>query len=240
VDESRSSKKRGWGGRGRGAKREAEEVPPLPAGPVPITGLAADPRRVGAVRVSAGGRVRWTVPIEVAQAERLVVGGVVDEAVRARLDRASELEGAYRTVLRALESRAYARADLGRRLVRKGLDAAAVEAALERAEGHGLIDDAAFARHWVETRGARGRGPSRLVRDLLARGVDRRHVDAAIAEVWPDGPEIGDQVQALAERRARQLGALPTPVKRRRVLAFLARRGYMGREVSDLVARVVG
>ncbi len=45
---------------------------------------------------------------------------------------------------------------------------------------------------------------------------------------------------ALATKRAAQLGELPRPVKRRRVLAYLARRGFAGREITDLVARVVG
>ena len=53
----------------------------------------------------------------------------------------------------------------------------AVEAALERATGLGLLDDAAYARNYVQTRAARGRGPSRLIRDLLAMGVQRSLID---------------------------------------------------------------
>jgi SOS response regulatory protein OraA/RecX len=45
---------------------------------------------------------------------------------------------------------------------------------------------------------------------------------------------------ALAAKRAAQLGELPRQVKRRRVLAYLARRGFAGRDISELVARVVG
>jgi regulatory protein len=204
-----------------------------------VTALEPDPRRAGAVRVYLGGRLYCTVGEEAVAAEGLRVGLVPDEARRERLDRAADVEAAYRTVLRAVGARAYARADLGRRLVRKGVPREAVEAALDRAEGLGLLDDAAFAEYFVQTRAARGRGPSRLRRDLMGRGVDRALVDQAIARQWPEGPDA-DAVRALAARRAKQLGDLPRPVKRRRLLAFLARRGFGGHEAVDVVARVLG
>jgi SOS response regulatory protein OraA/RecX len=43
----------------------------------------------------------------------------------------------------------------------------------------------------------------------------------------------------LASKRAAQLGALPRQSKRRRVLAYLARRGFSGREVTEIVERVL-
>jgi regulatory protein len=114
-----------------------------------------------------------------------------------------------------------------------------VEAAIERAVGLGLLDDAAFALTYVQTRAARGRGPSRLTRDLMAMGVERSVIDRALAAEWPEGSDRSRVPLALAAKRAAQLGDLPRPVKRRRVLAYLARRGFSGRDITDLVARVV-
>ncbi|HEU4698127.1 MAG TPA: regulatory protein RecX [Gemmatimonadales bacterium] len=208
-----------------------------PAGPV--TALEPDPRRPGSVRVYLGGRLYCTVAQEAVAEEGLRIGLALDDAQRERLDRAADAEAAFRTVLRAIAARAYARVDLGRRLVRKGHPREAVEAALARAERLGLLDDAAYAVNFVQTRAPLGRGPARLRRDLLARGVERALVDRAIAEQWPEGPDA-DAVLALAERRARQLGDLPRPVKRRRLLAYLTRRGFGGHEVVAIVARVVG
>ena len=205
-----------------------------------LTALEPDPRRPGTLRVEVDGVRFGAVPEELARAAGLAVGRALDGALHARLTEAADAEGAFRTVLRALERRSFARADLGRRLVRKGHPRAAVEAALVRAHELGLLDDAAFARDYVQTRAARGRGPSRLVRDLLAMGVERAHIDRAVAAQWPDGGDRTDVPQALAAKRAAQLGSLPRPVKRRRVLAYLARRGFAGRDISELVARVVG
>jgi regulatory protein len=205
-----------------------------------LTALEPDPRRPGTLRVEVDGARFGAVPAEMARAAGLAVGRAVDGDLQERLTAAADAEGAFRTLLRALERRSFARADLGRRLVRKGHPRQAVEAALDRAQALGLLDDAAFAAGYVQTRAARGRGPSRLARDLMAMGVERSHIDRALAAEWPEGADRTEVPQALASKRAAQLGDLPRSVKRRRVLAYLARRGFAGRDISDMVARVVG
>jgi regulatory protein len=205
-----------------------------------ITALAPDPRRPGTLRVEVDGIRFGAVPQELARAAGLEVGRALDPELQEQLTSAADAEAAFRTLLRALERRSFARADLGRRLIRKGHPRPAVESALERALALGLLDDAAFARNYVETRAARGRGPARLTRDLLAMGVERGHIDGALAATWPEGSDRTGMPLALAAKRAAQLGQLPRQVKRRRVLAYLARRGFAGRDITDLVARVVG
>jgi regulatory protein len=205
-----------------------------------ITALAPDPRRPGTLRVEVDGIRFGAVPQELARAAGLEVGRALDPELQEQLTSAADAEAAFRTLLRALERRSFARADLGRRLIRKGHPRPAVESALERALALGLLDDAAFARNYVETRAARGRGPARLTRELLAMGVERGHIDGALAATWPEGSDRTGMPLALAAKRAAQLGQLPRQVKRRRVLAYLARRGFAGRDITDLVARVVG
>jgi len=46
--------------------------------------------------------------------------------------------------------------------------------------------------------------------------------------------------RAVAERRAAQLAGTPPPIKKRRLLAFLKRRGFEGAEIRALVDRVCG
>ncbi len=204
-----------------------------------ITAVDPDPRRPGAVRLEIDGARFGAVPRELVGAEGLTVGRVVDAELQQRLGAAADIEAAYRTVLRCLELRSYARSDLGRRLLRKGHPRQAVEAALERVTGLGLLDDAAYARGYVQTRAARGRGPSRLIRDLLAMGVQRSLIDRALAAEWPEGCDRSSVPLVLATKRAAQLGPLPRQTKRRRVLAYLARRGFSGGEVTEMVERVL-
>ena len=204
-----------------------------------ITAVDPDPRRPDSVRVEIDGARFGAVARELISAEGLVVGRVVDPDLQERLAGAADAEAAYRTVLRALEIRSYARGDLSRRMLRKGHPRQAVETALERAAGFGLLDDAAFARSYVQTRSARGRGPSRLIRDLLSMGVERGLIDRAIAAEWSEDSDKAAMPLMLAKKRAAQLGGLPRQTKRRRVVAYLARRGFSGREITEIVDTVV-
>ena len=204
-----------------------------------ITALVPEPRGPGSVRIEVDGERFASVSPEVVRAHGLQVGRELDEALRLRLEAEGDVEAAYRTALRAIERRSFARADLARRLLRKGHAPAAVEAALARVQEQGLLDDAAFAANYVETRAARGRGPLRLRRDLMAMGVERAIVDRAVAAHARESGGNGEVPLALASKRAAQLRDLPRHVRRRRVLAYLARRGFSGREVSDMVGQLL-
>jgi len=203
-----------------------------------ITALEPDPRRPGAVRLLVDGRLFCTVH-EGAGAAGLAPGVAWDAASTAAATRLADEEGAWRALLAALERRGFSIAEIRRRLLQKGHAPDAVGFAIERGRETGLLDDAAFARRYVASRAGRGRGPGRLRLDLAALGVERSLVDAAIAEQWPAPEEALTLAAQLAERRARQLAGLPREVRRRRLLAFLARRGFTGSSVTALVARVL-
>jgi regulatory protein len=209
-------------------------------GPGLVTAVEPDPRRPGTVRIDLDEERFASVPAELALAEGIALGRVIEPALRARLGVAAEQESAYRTAFRALERRGYARADLGRRLLRKGHARSAVEAALDQLGAIGMLDDAAFAEHYVATRSARGRGPVRLTRDLLSMGVERRVIDRALAAHQAEAGESPEVPLALASKRATQLGNIPRAAKRRRLLAYLARRGFTGSEIGAIVRQVVG
>jgi regulatory protein len=204
-----------------------------------ITAVEPDPRRADSVRVEIDGTRFGAVSRDLVEIEQLRPGRVVDAALQEALTAAADAEAAYRTVLRALEIRSYAQSDLTRRLLRKGHPRGAVALAIDRATHLGLLDDAAFARNYVQTRAARGRGPSRLTRDLLSMGVGRTIIDQVLAAEWPEGADRTSVPLALARKRAAQLGSLPRQTRRRRVVAYLARRGFTGRDINEIVDRVI-
>jgi regulatory protein len=203
----------------------------------PIEAIEPDPRREGAVRIVVGGRAVLIVPVEAARREGLVAGAVLGAEQVERLLLASDHEAAFRTAVRFLERRPFARRDLGRRLAMKGHPPAAVEAALDRAEQAGYLDDERFARYFVQSRSARGRGPVRLRRELAICGVSSALADRVLAEEVPERA-ASEQVLALAQKRARQLRDLPRPDRIRRVVAYLARRGYRGPSVIQVVRQL--
>jgi regulatory protein len=203
-----------------------------------LTGLAPDPRRPD-YRLVEVDRGRFaSLPAEALAGLGLVVGAEISPPVFARLQELADLEGAYRAALRALARRAHARFDLRRRLLQKQHPPAAVDGALHRLAASGLLDDARFARDYAGAKATRGggRGPARLVRDLLSQGVPRGVAEEAVRMALADeGVDPAAALRAVAEKRAKQLAGLPAPVRKRRLAAFLARRGFQGAEVRAIV-----
>jgi regulatory protein len=201
-----------------------------------LTGLAPDPRRPDYRLVEVDrGRFASLRATDLADLQ-LIVGAEIDGLVLERLQELADLEAAQRAALRALARRAHARFDLRRRLLQKQHPPAAVDGALERLSKVGLLDDARFAADYAAAKARRGRGPARLLRDLQSQGIDRRLAEDAVrTSLAAEGVDPEQAVRALAEKRARQLAGLPAPVRKRRLVAFLVRRGFGGAEVRAVV-----
>jgi len=201
-----------------------------------LTGLAPDPRRPD-YRLVEVDRGRFaSLPAESLVGLDLRLGREIAPLVLERLQELADLEAAHRAALRALVRRAHARSDLRRRLLQKQHPAAAVDGALARLSAAGLLDDARFAVEYAAAKAHRGRGPARLIGDLLAQGVDRRTAEAAVSTALAaEGVDPAEAVRVLAEKRARQLGGLAPAVRKRRLIAFLVRRGFSGGAVREVV-----
>ncbi|MFL6057097.1 MAG: recombination regulator RecX [Actinoallomurus sp.] len=129
--------------------------------------------------------------------------------------------------LRQLSFAPKTRAQLADALRRKGVPDDVAERVLGRYSEVGLIDDAAFARAWVESRHA-GRGLARraLAAELRRRGVADETVSEAMEDLGPEQEEAA--ARELVARRLPGTRGLD-PVKRtRRLMGMLARKGYSG------------
>jgi regulatory protein len=136
-------------------------------------------------------------------------------------------------VLGKLTAQARTRHELAETLQQRNIGDDAAQNVLDRMEEVGLVDDAEFARSWVESRQRRRRLSKRALSVELARkGVDRDLADAAVDQV-----ESEDEYAAareLAWSKAVSLTGLDRPVQYRRLAGALARRGF-GTEVSQQV-----
>lgn len=139
-----------------------------------------------------------------------------------------EAHEAATVALRLLRYRPRSEHELRLRLVEKAHPAEAVDEALERVRVWGLIDDAEFATEWVRGR-RRRRGKSRgaLERELRDKGVAEVHIAAAVEGI-DMSDERGRAAELVRARLARRPGPTSSPGEgeRRRLVAFLARRGY--------------
>lgn len=140
---------------------------------------------------------------------------------------ARSADAAFEAACRSLAARRQSRAEVARKLVRKGFAPAAIEEALGRAARLGFLDDAALAADAARAL-AQGRlyGRRRVAQALEARGLDRAAVEAALAAVAPPDPAAEAARARAALERGRRVPPVGDPVARRRAAGFLARRGF--------------
>jgi regulatory protein len=177
-----------------------------------------------------GGR-RWNVfvdgafalSLDAGLAARLQPGEEVDAAALARLAAADEVQRALDAAFAFLAYRPRSAHEVEARLHRKGYSAAAIAAVRARLDRLGLVDDAAFARYWVEQRQAFSpRGRAALRAELRARGVAPAAIAGALASVEDEETAAYRAGQA----RLRALAGLDHAAFRQRLGAYLQRRGF--------------
>jgi len=134
-------------------------------------------------------------------------------------------DAARQICLRLLAAGPRTRAQLASALRRRRVPDEIAEAVLGRFAEVRLIDDAAFAQAWVETR-HHGRGLARraLSAELRQRGVAADEVRAAVGSLG-DADELATARRLVAKRVAASRGR-PLPARVRHLVGILARKGY--------------
>ena len=127
--------------------------------------------------------------------------------------------------LRLLTAEPRTRAELAQALRRGGVPAEAAEAVLGRFADVGLIDDAAFARAWVESRHySRGLSRRTLSAELRRHGVDTEEIREAVDTLDPE-QEVAT-ARRLVEQKLASTRGQPPEARARRAAGLLARKGY--------------
>jgi regulatory protein len=148
-------------------------------------------------------------------------------------------EGTARAiVLRKLAAQARTRYELEQALVAKQVPDAVSKSVLDRFQAAGLVDDAAFAADWVESRQSRRHlSATALRRELRAKGVDADDIDVALSVV--DADDEYATALDLARRRQRSMDQLPREVQYRRLAGMLGRRGFGPGATARVLAEVL-
>ncbi|MFE2305687.1 recombination regulator RecX [Streptomyces sp. NPDC059411] len=144
---------------------------------------------------------------------------------RQELPPQSPEEQARAICLRLLTGMPRTRRQLADALAKRDIPEEVSEQVLSRFEEVGLIDDAAFAGAWVESR-HRGRGLARraLAQELRTKGVDPTLVQEALEQLDSDQEE--ETARELVERKLRSTRGLERDKRLRRLAGMLARKGY--------------
>jgi regulatory protein len=139
----------------------------------------------------------------------------------------------YEYALKSLMRRAHSVYEMRRALERRADDKAAVQRILGRLKEHQYLDDARYAMQFVRLHSEnRRQGRHRIARELRARGVPDRHIEAALDEVLRT-VDAGAQVRKRIERKLRNLRGPLDQRKMASLYGTLLRAGFD----SDIIRR---
>jgi regulatory protein len=128
--------------------------------------------------------------------------------------------------LDALARRDYASADLRRKLLQKGYDAAVVAPLLDALRAEKLLDDRRYTENFVAYHAARGQGPLRVRADLRRHGLEGTLVEERLG-AFPDW------IVQLQKAQQKKFGAkLPSNyADKQRQVRFLGYRGFTSAQI---------
>lgn len=197
-----------------------------------ITALTVQQRNPQRVNVFLDGE--FAFGLERITAAWLRVGQELSEAKILELQTQDTGEVAYRRAIRLLDRRPRTEAEIRRRLETADFPAEQIAAVIARLRQNGLVDDARFAQAWVENRSEfRPRGRRALAQELRQKGLAANEVAAALENVDEDA-----LAYQAALRYGRKLMAADRVEFRRKLSAYLGRRGFGYDVVEPVVGRI--
>jgi regulatory protein len=211
-----------------------------PIGPGMCGGMAG---HITSIEVQKRGPRRANVFIEgefafglaMIEAAKLSKGQYLSEADIEALQERDEAERAYEYALDYLSYRPRSKAEVRRRLEQKGYSGEAVEAAAQRLDRVGLLDDEGFARYWISNREQfKPRGTYALRHELRQKGVESRLIDALL-----DPVDDEDNAYRAAVKRLSRWQRLDPTSRRRKMTDYLRRRGFDYGTIQHVWERLV-
>jgi regulatory protein len=208
-----------------------------------ITAIEAQKRHPDRVNVFIDGELALGLFADVAAQLALTVNRCISREALAEAANEETRQRALRDAYTLLSYRDRSEQEIIDRLARRGYAEEVIAATCASLCGAGYLDDAAFARRWVEAR-AHMRGSRALAQELRLKGVDAGIIGEALSarsgdrEMLPDEHDVSadaagaapasEMVAARRMARARVGGAPAdrSPASRRRLAGFLQRRGF--------------
>lgn len=198
-----------------------------------ITHIQRQPRRKRlAVHLSDGEAVSLTP--DTAARFRLGAGQTITRDRLQAITGAQAREDALAAAFRLVAFRPRSEKEMRQALARRSVPPALRDETIARLRELGLLDDAAFAAGFVESRDR----TSPRSRRLLAQELRQKGVPREIAAGAPAAVDDADAAYRAAKRRARSLSALPYPDFQRRLGDFLLRRGFSYETARATVRRL--
>jgi len=123
----------------------------------------------------------------------------------------------YETAIKILMRRAHSVHEMKKALARRCEDEKLIKAVIERLKSNHLLDDARYAKQFTRVRTeSRRQGQFRIARDLRARGVPDKHIEAALK----DSAEESDPSLIVRLRIERKLRLIRGEISEKKIASL--------------------
>jgi regulatory protein len=165
------------------------------------------------------------------EAVRLQVGQTLSAEEIVELQMRDDVERAYERALNYLSYRPRSEVEVRRNLRRKDVEDQVIDVVIGRLTRADLLDDREFARYWVDNRARfNPRGVRGLRHELRRKGVGHDVIDAALLDF-----DVQAAARKAAEAGARRLSREAPRDFRRKLKAYMARRGFSYAQIKPLI-----
>ena len=195
-------------------------------------------RERGRLRVIINDDSEVLVPLSLFRERPLTVGEPIDMEEYDQWLLLRQYRHALDRAVAFLAGRARSRREMEERLLRSGYRPCTVEMVLYKLEKEGLLDDADFARQWVDARSARRMGRGRIAQELRRKGVSAREAEEAL-EGLSEEEQLEGAIVLVEKAMARTPSGEDPRKTAARITAMLARRGYDYDTAREAISRVM-
>jgi regulatory protein len=198
-----------------------------------ITAMRVQKRNPNRVNIFLDGEFAFGVSRIVAA--WLTIGQVMTDEKILEIQQDEANEAAFQNALKVISYRPRSIQEVQRKLQENGFDKTVVDLVIRRLKENGLLGDQEFAQAWIENRTVfRPRSQRLMALELRQKGVSDDVVQNALANT------LDDETLAYqsAIQYARRLKGLEWQEFRKKLGAFLMRRGFSFEIVGPLVRQV--
>lgn len=185
---------------------------------------AAEPRRKGLTQLFLDGEAAVKIDTEIFVRSGLKPGDELTDDELHRLIEASDARRAQEKALYLLEYRSHSKKELAEKIARTAASKEAAQAAADRMEELGLVDDEAYARELARVLFTRKRyGAMRVKQELRQKGIESELIEELLSEYGGEDAALENLREVLERKYPNWQEDERT---RRRAFAGLQRLGY--------------
>lgn len=197
-----------------------------------ITALKSQKKRRHRISIFVDGDYRLSVSEKVGFGLR--VGEELSEEDIHKLEEEDEIERSYQRALRSISRRPYAEKEIRRKMQQRGISRSVQESVINRLCDAALLDDAEFARIWVENRTAfRPRGARVLALELRQKGILKPEIESAL-----EGFDEQDAAYRAGQKAAYRWKNASEEEFQKKVGSYLSRRGFSFSIITSVISQV--